>query len=227
TRNWRRAHRSEPSPELSRLPADPIGRLFSTVTYARKIVFATMESANATIDRMRLIHTGVENSRGAAIPDWAYRDVLFMLIHYSISAFELLKRKLSPDEKQEVFDVFYRVGARMGLKDLPADHNQWLVVYEEHLHNDLVRSHYTDDLFVQYRKHLGAPRFFILKEAQKLVVPSHVRSLLGADSPSKIAPFVPLYKLCSRLKLDGVIRTVLLPAKYKAEIDALDVEKQY
>src|SRR5687768_8244800 len=70
-----------------RLPSDPLGRLFSTVSYARVIVFAPKEGAHKAIDRMRAIHSGVEASRGAVIPDWAYRDVLFMLIHYSIAAF--------------------------------------------------------------------------------------------------------------------------------------------
>ena len=92
-----------------RLPADPIGRLFSTVTYARLIVFSSLDSANAMIDKMRMIHTGVENKRGYTIPDWAYRDVLFMLIHYSISSFETLDRNLSPAEKEQLFVVFNRV----------------------------------------------------------------------------------------------------------------------
>ncbi len=67
-----------------RLPADPLGRLFSTVTYARLIVFSEKEKAHAVIDRMASIHATVEKNRGASIPDWAYRDVLYMLIHYSI-----------------------------------------------------------------------------------------------------------------------------------------------
>ncbi|RZM12276.1 MAG: DUF2236 domain-containing protein, partial [Pedobacter sp.] len=95
-----------------KLPADPLGRLFSTVRYARKIVFSPMDDANKAIDIMRQIHGAVEQNRGAIIPDWAYRDVLFMLIHYSIAAYELLEKKLSDDDKQEVFDVFYRVGIR-------------------------------------------------------------------------------------------------------------------
>src|SRR5512140_1323366 len=78
-----------------KLPSDPLGRLFSTVRYARSIVFSTMDDAHKAIDTMRQIHTGVERSRGASIPDWAYRDVLFMLIHYSIASYELLERKLT------------------------------------------------------------------------------------------------------------------------------------
>jgi uncharacterized protein (DUF2236 family) len=102
-----------------KLPADPLGRLFSTVEYARRIVFASSDEANIAIDSLRHIHSAVEQSRGDVIPDWAYRDVLFMLIHYSIASYELLKKKLSPEEKEEVYNVFYRVGDRMGLKELP------------------------------------------------------------------------------------------------------------
>src|SRR5215211_4848061 len=70
-----------------RLPKDPIGRLFSTVGYARQIVYASKEEAEKAIDKISSIHGAVEKSRGAKIPDWAYRDVLYMLIHYSIAAF--------------------------------------------------------------------------------------------------------------------------------------------
>ncbi len=52
-----------------KLPADPLGRLFSTVRYARQIVFSSMEEANKAIDIMRQIHTAVEHNRGASIPD--------------------------------------------------------------------------------------------------------------------------------------------------------------
>lgn len=62
-----------------KLPSDPLGRLFSTVSYARKIVFAPMDDAHRAIDTLRHIHSAVESSRGASIPDWAYRDVLSTL----------------------------------------------------------------------------------------------------------------------------------------------------
>src|SRR6516164_8509582 len=60
-----------------RLPADPLGRLFSTVGYARNIIFSDNESALKAIDQITHIHQAVEKSRYAQIPDWAYRDVLF------------------------------------------------------------------------------------------------------------------------------------------------------
>src|SRR6188472_1966838 len=70
-----------------RLPIDPIGRLFSTVSYAKAIVFSEKQAALRAIDSMATIHGAVETKREAKIPDWAYRDVLFMLIDYSIRSF--------------------------------------------------------------------------------------------------------------------------------------------
>jgi hypothetical protein len=206
-----------------KLPSDPLGRLFSTVRYARMIVFAPEEQANHAIDTMTKIHTSVEKSRGASIPDWAYRDVLFMLIYYSIAAYELLEHRLSSDEKEEVYNVFYRVGKRMGLRELPETYLDWLPVRQAHLDADLVKSDYTDDLFLQYKKHLGAVRYKVLVEGQKLVVPERVKLLLGFGAFSLMAPAVPLYKIAKMLRMDALVKAVLLPRDYKEEIAGLDV----
>src|SRR5690242_21874069 len=53
-----------------RLPFDPIGRLFSTVSYARAIVFSEKHAAMRAIETMATIHSNVEAKRGAKIPDW-------------------------------------------------------------------------------------------------------------------------------------------------------------
>ncbi|MCW3074772.1 MAG: hypothetical protein JWP69_1841 [Flaviaesturariibacter sp.] len=205
-----------------RLPADPLGRLFSTVSYARQIVFAPEEEALKAIDKITAIHKGVEAARGATIPDWAYRDVLFLLIHYSIAAFELLERKLTGEEKAELYNVFLQIGMRMGLKDLPANYTAWLPVRAAHLQEDLIKSHFTTDLYLQYRKHLGAFRYGVLKEGQKLVVPELVAKLLGLTKPSLLTPIVPLYKFSRVIRLDSLIKKALLPAAYSKQIKALD-----
>lgn len=205
-----------------RLPADPLGRLFSTVSYARTIIFSEKEAAHRAIDAMATIHASVEAKRGANIPDWAYRDVLFMLIDYSIRSFELLERKLSWPEKNEVFRVFYRVGNRMGVKGLPGTLQEWEKMRQGHLDENLRRTHYTDDLFRQYRKHLGTVRYRILLEAQTLVVPRRVRELLGFGKISLLTPLLALYKVSRRINLDGLLKALILPSKYKEEINALD-----
>ena len=206
-----------------RLPADPLGRLFSTVMYARKIVFSEKENALKAIDQITNIHKAVEKSRNDKIPDWAYRDVLFMLIHYSLSSFELLERKLTDAEKEELFDVFYRMGERMGLKELPHTFNEWLVMRNEHLQQDLVKSNFSTDLFKQYRKHLGAVRFLLLKESQKLVCPPLVLRLLNFGKLSLLRPILWLYKLSRKIKMDSLLKSIILPDEYKDQIKELDV----
>jgi uncharacterized protein (DUF2236 family) len=206
-----------------RLPADPLGRLFSTVTYARQIVFSSMEDANKAIDKITAIHGAVENSRGSKIPDWAYRDVLFMLIHYSQASFELLERKMTDAEKEDLFDVFYRMGTRMGLKDLPVNYKAWLVMRDEHMQQDLQKGHYTIDLYKQYRKHLGGVRYFLLKESQKLVVPPIVNQMLKLGRFSWITPVLFTYKLSRHIKLDWFLKSLVLPQAYKKQIKDVDI----
>lgn len=205
-----------------KLPTDPLGRLFSTVTYARRIIFADLDDANRAIDQITAIHQGVEQNRGSKIPDWAYRDVLFMLIDYSIRSFELIDRKLTDTEKEEVFDVFYRVGTRMLLQGLPKTYKEWLIARDSHLEQDLISSKFTIDLYKQYRKHLGGLRYFVMKQVQQMLLPAYVRQKLGFSSFAVLKPVLSVYRLFRSLKWERPFKNALLPQKYKAQILALD-----
>ncbi|QKJ29746.1 DUF2236 domain-containing protein [Mucilaginibacter mali] len=206
-----------------KLPSDPLGRLFSTVTYARHIIFSDHDDAIRAIDKITAIHHGVEQARGAQIPDWAYRDVLFMLIDHSIRAFELLDRKLTMKEKADVFDVFYRVGVQMKLTGLPVSYLQWEMMRNHQLNQDTISSEFTINLYKQYKKHLGRIRFFILKQVQIMMVPERVRKLLRLRRIPVLLPALLFYKLFRRMKLEGLLKNALLPVEYKAQIMALDV----
>jgi len=205
-----------------RLPADPLGRLFSTVSYAQTIVFADRPTALRAIDAMAKIHAHVETERAMRIPDWAYRDVLFMLIDYSIRSFEVLERPLTRAEKTEVFQVFYRMGTRMGVSELPTSFETWETMRQNHLDQDLIRSTYTDDLFGQYRKHLGKIRYRFLLEAQTMVAPQKVRKLLAFRNRSLLHPLIVFYKFSRRIHLDGLLKALVLPSQHTAQISRLD-----
>ncbi|MFI5138079.1 MAG: oxygenase MpaB family protein [Sphingobacteriales bacterium] len=205
-----------------RLPADPLGRLFSTVTYARQIIFSDEENALHAIDRVSAIHKNVEKNRGDKIPEWAYRDVLFLLIGYSISSFELLHRRLGDAEKNEIFDVFYRVGQRMQLAGLPKTFREWEAMREAHLQENLANSSFTADLYLQYKKHLGQARFVLLKQAQLQLVPATVKKSLPIGGIPWLIPLLWIYKLLRYIKLDGMLKNILLPREYKAQIKALE-----
>ncbi len=203
------------------IPNNPLERLFSTVEYAQSIVFAQEERALATIDRITKIHQGVEQSRGQTIPDWAYRDVLYMLIDYSIRSFELLERKLEPREKAEIFNVFNRLGLRMGLKNLPGNFDDWLIDRKIHLENDLQKGTFTIHLYEQYKLHLGRSRYFVLLHIQRILVPKTVHQQLFTSSVFPTLFILKLYKMSRIVKLDQLIKSLLLPKKYKAELSKI------
>lgn len=205
-----------------KLPQDPLGRLFSTVAYARKIVFSERHSAIKAIKNMNTIHYSLESKRGKSIPDWAYRDVLFMLIDYSIRSFEMLERKLSLVEKKEIFRVFLEVGKHMHLKGLPENYEDYLMMRESHLIQDLNHGKFTQDLYKQYRRNLGWVRYKLLMESQIMLCPNKVRNHLNLRSFSLINPLMKFYKLSRNIKLDLVIKELILPHQYKEDIKNMD-----
>ena len=205
-----------------KLPNDPLGRLFSTVSYAREIVFSEKDAALKAIDSITEIHSAVESKRGRTIPDWAYRDVLFMLIDYSIRSYELLEQELSLAQKQEVFNVFFRVGMRMQLQGLPENFETFQKMRRSHLEQNLEAGEYTRDLYRRYRKNLGSVRYRLLLETQIYIIPKKVRELLSLRKFSLLTLLIPPYKLSRRIKLDQLLRSMILPAAHREEINSLD-----
>ena len=205
-----------------RLPADPLGRLFSTVAYSQKILFSDEENAFKYIDQLTTIHQGVENSRGTKIPGKAYLEVLYMLVDYSIRAYELLERKLSDTDKVEIFDVFARVGNRMGLDGLAGAYNKYLVERKSQLSNGIFYSHYTKDLYQQYRKHLGYARFMLLKQVQLLVAPEQVNQKLKQEQIKWIPPILKLYKILRFFKMESWVKNAILPKQYTRQLKNIE-----
>jgi hypothetical protein len=205
-----------------RLPADPLARLFSTVDYARRIVFADRAGAEKAIDTIAAIHGAVEASRGQRIPDWAYRDVLYLLIAYSIRSFELLERPLTLAECEEITDVFCRVGRRMGIPELPTSYAAWQADRAQHLTHDLELSACSADLYKQYKKHLGGPRYHLLRGVQGMVCPATVRQQLGLGTGTWLRPALGFYCHTKQLALSQWLKNTMLPAEYAARIRALD-----
>jgi uncharacterized protein (DUF2236 family) len=205
-----------------KLPRDPLGRLFATAGYAQHIVFADEVTATCTLDRIRAVHSAVERRRGESIPDWAHRDVLYMLIDYSEKAHTLLHRPLTRDEQEELYDVFHRVGKGLGIPDLPASYSRWRADRERHLRADLTCSDGTRALFAQYRNHLGIWHYRLLLRIQAMLAPETVRDLLRLRSAAWLRPLVRLYPILVRAGLRSVIQWLLMPAEHLAEVRGLD-----
>ncbi len=209
-----------------KLPGDPVGRLFSTAGYAQHIVFADAATAAKTLERIRAVHGAVENKRGQQIPDWAHRDVLYMLIDYSERAHELLAGPLNREEQNELYDVFYRVGKGLGIPDLPTGYADWKLDRELHMRRDLVKSDGTVALYASYRKQLGAWRHSLLLRVQGVLAPDYVLDELHLRRANWLRPFLRCYPVLVRAGLGPIIQRLLMPPEYLPAVRALHQRRE-
>jgi hypothetical protein len=205
-----------------KIPNDPIGRLFSTVRYAQEIVFAHEGAAAQTLGRINAIHGAVERQRERAIPDWAFRDVLYMLVDYSERAHRLLRGPLSAAEREEVYAVFRRVGEGLNIKELLQGYEQWMADRQAHLGRDLAYSKHTALLYEQYRRHLGEWRYQVLLQVQGMLVPARVRRLLSLGHGGVLSAFVGGYGYLEILGLRSFVRRLLIQPRYLTEVEKFD-----
>lgn len=205
-----------------KLPNDPIGRLFATAGYAQEIVFADELTASRALERIRAVHLAVERRREQTIPDWAHRDVLYMLIHYSERAHELLARALSPDERNELYNVFHRVGTALRIPHLPPNYAEWRTDRERHLRRDLIRTRSSEALYAAYRRQLGPWRYRLLLHLQSILTPEHVRHLLQLESAQWLLHGLRLYPFVIRARMRSLIQRLLIPAQHLGAVRVLD-----
>lgn len=201
-----------------KIPNDPIGRLFSTVRYAQEIVFVEEETAQRTLGRINAAHRAVEREREQTIPEWAFRDVLYMLIDYSERAYTLLYRPLTTSQQNELYSVFRRIGEGLAISELPASYAEWQIDRRRHLVRDLHYSRHTALLFQQYRRHLGVWRYNLLLQVQAVLAPEEVRRLLRMSPNRLMFRLVQTYGFISPLNLQTVVHTLLVPPQYWAEL---------
>jgi hypothetical protein len=204
------------------IPNDPVGRLFSTVRYAQEIVFADEETARRTLGRINTIHGAVERQREQRIPDWAFRDVLYMLIDYSERAHRMLYGPLGDAEREELYAVFRRVGEGLNIEGLPEGYWQWRGDRRAHMERDLTFSRHTALLYKQYRCHLGGWRYRIMLGVQALLVPDLVRRLLRLRRRAVFSALVGGYSHLDVPGLRPLVRRLLVQPRYWGEVDKFD-----
>ena len=205
-----------------KLPGDPIGRLFATAAYAQEVVFADERTASQALDRIRAAHEAVERRRGQRIPDWAHRDVLYMLIDDSERAHALLLGPLNADEQADLYDVFRRVGLGLRIPDLPSSYAEWKVDRETHMRQDLLHTDGTAALYGQYRNHLGPWRYRLLLRVQAVLAPAHVRDQLRMKPAAWLRRVLRIYPMLVRLGLRPLIQRMLMPSMYLPAVRGLD-----
>lgn len=204
------------------LPADPIGRFFETVHFAQQVFFRTDEEAAQTLVSINRVHQGVEKARGATIPDWAYRDVLFILIDYGERAHRIVYGPMSVTERESHFRTLLTLGQAMHLVALPATYEEYCVQRHRQLLDDYAHSKLTDCLNSAYRTALGPIRYWLLQRLQGCLLPIELQAITELTPNPLITQLLRLYPFLpgGGNKLRWLHR-ILLPAPFAAQLRQL------
>jgi uncharacterized protein (DUF2236 family) len=204
------------------LPRDPLPRLFRTVRYAQSIAFACPDDAARTLKRIRQVHASVEWQRGQAIPAWAHRAVLYMLIDYSERAAHLLRGPLGATRQEALYADFRRIGRGLGIVDLPPTYTAWKTDRARRLTEDLAWSPLTARLYEAYRHHLGPVRYELLRRIQAILVPSHLRTMLRLPTSVSGPSLLAVWRAIRALRLGPVVRRLVVPPPHWGDLGRLE-----
>jgi len=204
------------------LPGAPIERFFETLRYAQHIFFADQAEAAAAVERVNRIHSNVERARDMAIPDWAYRDVLFILIDYGERAHTIVFGPMTEAEQLAHFDALLAIGQAMGIPGLPESYPAYQTQRHQQLLVDYAHSPLTDELYACYRRDLGAVRYWLLRLIQGSLLPAELRTIVGL-TPN---PLISALLRCYRYLPGGGnkvrwLHGLLLPRRYAQQLRGL------
>lgn len=204
------------------LPGAPIARFFETMRYAQHVFFADPAEAAAAVEQVNRIHSSVERARGVAIPDWAYRDVLFILIDYGERAHAIVFGPMTEAERQAHFAALIAIGQAMRIPELPESYPAYQGQRHQQLLVDYAHTPLTDELYVCYRRDLGAVRYWLLRLLQGSLLPAELRPVVNLTSNPLINTLLRCYRL---LPGDGNkvrwLHGILLPRRYAQQVRSL------
>ena len=106
--------------------------------------FADPAAATEAVERINRIHRRVEDARGEEIPQWAYRDMLFILIDYGERAHEVVFGPMTEAECASHFRVGLTLGRAMHLSGLPTTYAEYRNQRHQQLLEDYARGPLTD-----------------------------------------------------------------------------------
>ncbi|CAN5816450.1 hypothetical protein BH10CHL1_BH10CHL1_26030 [soil metagenome] len=204
------------------LPDDPVGRFFETVRFAQRAFYGDPEQAAKTMQTINRIHQQVEVARGYAIPQWAYRDVLFIILDYGERAHNVVFGPLSTADRLAYFEAVLALGQAMELTDLPTTYAEYQAQRHQQLIDDYAHTPLTDELFARYRVALGPWRYWLLRRVQACLVPEEVRTVLALEPEWLTKLFLRVYHYLpgggNKLRW---LHGILLPRRYTTQLRVL------
>ena len=204
------------------LPDAPIERFFETVRFAQQLAFGDEGQIAAAVEGVNRAHRGVERSRGDRIPQWAYRDVLFMLVDYGERAHAVVFGPMSDDERVEHYRASITLGRALHIEGLPDDYAEYQALRQSHLDDNTERSRFTDLLYARYREHLGPWRMRALLDLQGSLVPRQVAHLLDLRRKPRVDRLLRAYRPLLHGRGLRWLYPLLLPRPHGAALAGLE-----
>ncbi len=202
------------------LPRAPIRRFFQTVRYAQAVLLGDPPTVAKQMAAINRAHRGVERSRGAVIPPWAYRDVLFMLINYGERAHTVVFGPMTRRDRVAYWEVMRELGEELEVEDLPVGYPAYQAARQQHLEQNTAHTAWTDQLYTAYRKDLGPFRMSLLRDLQASLIPAHVAGLLGLRRRAYMDRLLRLYRYTPR-RIAPHLGPLLVPRPYYAQATTL------
>jgi uncharacterized protein (DUF2236 family) len=206
-----------------RLPGAPVERFFETVRFAQGVFFADPAEATQAVGRINRIHRRVEEARGEEIPQWAYRDMLFILIDYGERAHEVVFGAMTEAERASHFGVGLALGRAMHLSGLPRTYAEYRDQRHRQLLEDYARGQLTEELYASYRRALGPLRFRLLRLVQASVLPEELRDVLRLESNPLVEELLKRYRFVpgggNKLR---PLQGVLLPSRFATQLRKME-----
>jgi hypothetical protein len=134
----------------------------------------------------------------------------------------MLERPLTDAERDELYDVFRRVGEGLAIPNLPLSYAAWRDDRTLHLRRDLAVTPLTSALYARYRAELGAWRYELLRRVQGVLAPAIVADLLGLPRVRWAHAAIGVHRLLRRFRLGAVTRVALVPWRHLRHVRRLD-----
>ena len=206
-----------------RLPGAPVERFFETVRFAQGVFFADPAGATDAVERINRIHRRVEEARGEEIPQWAYRDMLFILIDYGERAHEVVFGAMTEAERASHFGVALALGRSMRLDGLPDTYEEYRDQRHRQLSEDYARGPLTEKLYASYRRALGPWRYRLLRLVQASVLPDELRGVLRLEPNPLVEELLSCYRFVpgggNKLR---PLHGVLLPGRFVRQLRKME-----
>ncbi len=200
---------------------EPFKRLFSTITYSRKLLNMSEEEMKINSDRLRKMHTKLEVKRTEEtgqqhhISNESFLRVLSGIIDYGIRGYEYLNRKpMNSKEKEEFYQRTAQTGRWMHIEGVPKNYLAWEIYRKKTFEKEYRNNEYTERFYGMLREQFGWFGLLVIKNVQAMFVDPILAKKMGFKKPSWF--FKKIYYLYPYVRNEFILKLVIsivVPAK--------------